>query len=667
MLEPIGRTCAFSGLGAQHDFGGDGRVEAPLRLFAPRLGDQGKRVQIEDRADAGGSADHLLRRLRQLADAVDDQIGDVVGDLLGPDPVQVPGPSIGARVDQAFAMQRHQELSDKERVAAGLGPDQARQVVQCVGGASQRRAGHRRDVVLLQRTDGNHLAAKALTFQVIEEIDRGMGGANLVVAIGGDKREVSDIAVAHDQPDQVARCRIGPLQIIQENDQRRVFLCQTLEKAPEYQRDANACLVQSQPCNRWLGADQRLEFRQQIQQNLTVRADGIQNAGAPIIDDIVGRRQNPAQQKVAGLDHRAIGARAIQLVEFAVDEMCTCRHGIGYNGVHQRGLADTRGTGDAIDPIGAAGAVRDVAAQAFQILVPTEQSVGQGKPHGHDTAVQCVQQVGRRLKSVLGRLGQQGHDRLGQIFRHIRIDQMWRCGMFGHVGVQDLRRILACERPPTGQKLIEHHAKRIEIGAMIDAQVCPAALFRRHIGSRPLGQKIAGLLQRQILDTDGQAIVDQFRRFQIGRDDDVRRLDIAVDDTGAMQIVKNLGDRDCQGANLVRRQDPRGMTVQRDQAFIVENQPRGVRTINAMARCHMAGMGQSPGNLELVVQALDRAGIGQGGQLQDHRSVVGGQPGTAHRKGPTFTDHVAQRQIAVLNHPIPTLRISRCVDTPICV
>ncbi len=99
-----------------------------------------------------------------------------------------------------------------------------------------------------------------------------------------------------------------------------------------------------------------------------------------------------------------------------------------------------------------------------------------------------------------------------------------------------------------GQKLIQQHAQRVDVAPRVDILVVQLGLLGRHVLQRAhhrpetrvhraLGEPLAGRLGHAEIDDLGD------RPAVIGRDQDVRRLDVAVDDPLLVGVLDRLADR----------------------------------------------------------------------------------------------------------------------------
>ena len=109
---------------------------------------------------------------------------------------------------------------------------------------------------------------------------------------------------------------------------------------------------------------------------------------------------------------------------------------------------------------------------------------------------------------------------------------------------RQLDRRLAAERGPAGQHLVQHHADAVDVGRR--AHAVTARLLGRHVPRRPddrRRERIAAAV-REPRDAE----VPHLDRAMAG-DQDVRRLDVAVDDPVGVGVGERpaelLGDIAC--------------------------------------------------------------------------------------------------------------------------
>ena len=97
---------------------------------------------------------------------------------------------------------------------------------------------------------------------------------------------------------------------------------------------------------------------------------------------------------------------------------------------------------------------------------------------------------------------------------------------------------IASERPSSGQQLVEHDAQAEDVGAAIDPVPFAPGLLGTHVGGR--AGEPAPLAE--VLVPEGQPEVGH-ARLACCVDQDVGRLDVAVDQPSGVGVVQGLGDR----------------------------------------------------------------------------------------------------------------------------
>ena len=108
---------------------------------------------------------------------------------------------------------------------------------------------------------------------------------------------------------------------------------------------------------------------------------------------------------------------------------------------------------------------------------------------------------------------------------------------------------LSFERRRAGQELVEQHAQRIDVGARVDVEVVELGLLGRHVkrcAQHHLMSCVQRLLGQRLMHRLGQAEVDHLghRLVVIRRDQDVRGLQVAVNDAFLVRVLKRGADLD---------------------------------------------------------------------------------------------------------------------------
>ena len=102
--------------------------------------------------------------------------------------------------------------------------------------------------------------------------------------------------------------------------------------------------------------------------------------------------------------------------------------------------------------------------------------------------------------------------------------------------VGNRRQVFAREGLSTREHLVEDDAERKDVAAPVHGRA--GDLFGRHVVRRP--EKLARRGQIRRSDLGDPEIRDL--HLAVGRDHDVRRLDVAMDDSLAVSVVERLGD-----------------------------------------------------------------------------------------------------------------------------
>ena len=153
-----------------------------------------------------------------------------------------------------------------------------------------------------------------------------MRGIDLVVAVGADQQQVLHVRLRQPILKQIEGAGIEPLQIVQEQRQRMVRLGEDAEEAPEDQLEPALRLLRRQFWNRRLFADDELQFGNEVNHELAVRAESRQQGVAPGRQLAIALRQKSPDQALKSLCECRIWDVALELVELAGREQTARRH-----------------------------------------------------------------------------------------------------------------------------------------------------------------------------------------------------------------------------------------------------------------------------------------------------------------------------------------------------
>ena len=123
----------------------------------------------------------------------------------------------------------------------------------------------------------------------------------------------------------------------------------------------------------------------------------------------------------------------------------------------------------------------------------------------------------------------------------------------------DLEQVHRVERSPAGEQFVEEDAERVDIGTRIHIDGAQLGLFRADVGRGPdeLSDGREGRLRGEVaLGRLGDAEVDHLGHGDIvvQGDENVRGLDVAVDDALEVRVLDRMADLDEKAQALVGRQ-----------------------------------------------------------------------------------------------------------------
>src|SRR6516225_11800863 len=98
-----------------------------------------------------------------------------------------------------------------------------------------------------------------------------MGGIDFVVPVGADQQQMLHIRPCQQILEQIERCRVEPLQIVEEQGERMFRPSEHADKSPEHQLKAALRLLWWEFRDRWLLSYDVLQFRDEIHHEQSIR------------------------------------------------------------------------------------------------------------------------------------------------------------------------------------------------------------------------------------------------------------------------------------------------------------------------------------------------------------------------------------------------------------
>src|SRR5882724_7198276 len=299
---------------------------------------------------------------------------------------------------------------------------------------------------------------------------------------------------------QVQRCRVEPLQIVEEQRQRVLRPGEHGEKAPENQLKAALRVTGRQLRDRWLVTYDELQLRNQVYDKPPVWAQCFAKSLAPSSQLWIALAKQWSDQALKGLRQGRIGDVTLVLVELACCEEPARLNKHSMQFIDDRGFADAGISGDKHQ---LRRAVVDYAVEAGEqglyLARPSVQLLGKQQPIGRvvfakregvdvpftllfgKTVLKITLDASCSLVTLLGGLREQLHDDFGDRNGDILRPFTGRQRLSGDMAVHPLHRIGRGERQGAREHLVERDAERIEVAAGIDRTIHPSGLFGRHV------------------------------------------------------------------------------------------------------------------------------------------------------------------------------------------
>src|SRR5258705_7420390 len=117
--------------------------------------------------------------------------------------------------------------------------------------------------------------------------------------------------------EEIERCCIQPLQIIEEQRERMLLAREHPEEAPEHHLEAVLRILRRQVGDRRLFPDHELQLGNEVDDELTIRAQCLEQAVPPAAERLPALGEERADEALEGLAHRRVWDVALVLVELA--------------------------------------------------------------------------------------------------------------------------------------------------------------------------------------------------------------------------------------------------------------------------------------------------------------------------------------------------------------
>ena len=320
-----------------------GRPQGGVDPLLRNSKDDRKHRGVGDVSETGHLLQGSLRCGRQPGEFPEHEVHDVIGVSLGVNAIEVPGPArrIMVEGEHSFFGERKHELNGEERVATGLLEHQLRERRRPLRLAAKRVRKQLAEMLPAEWRERDLRDRSARRPDDVEHAHQRMRGIDLVVPIGADQHQVLQVRSRQQVLQQIERRRIEPLKIVEEQHQRMFGAGEYADEPLQHVLKAALRVLRRKLRNRPLFADDELEFGDQVDDQLSIRAQRFQKFALPPAQLRVALAEQRPNQALERLRERRIGDIALVLVEFARCEQPAQRH------LHLVQLIDDRGFADA--------------------------------------------------------------------------------------------------------------------------------------------------------------------------------------------------------------------------------------------------------------------------------------------------------------------------------
>ncbi len=400
-------------------------------------------------------------------------------------------------------------------------------------------------------------------------------GSNFGVPVCPDDQHMGEASVRGDGPDEVQACRVGPLDVVQEQDERVRPVGEDLHEVLKDKMKAVLGFLGPDLGDVGLPAYDELDLGDDVRDDLPVRAQGGIKLFSPFLYTLLALGQELAGQAMEGLNDGAVGHGPAQLIVFAGDEISPLPHDGIADLAHQGGFADARLAGNQQDLHVPVAHPLEGLEQDLKLMLPSHQDLGDvelqrevvpGKLEGLDAAcflklVKTVLEVGHEpvavLVALVGCLGQKFHDNAGYRCGHLGINLVRGHGCLGDVGVDELKGVAGREGRAAREHLVESDAQGVKVGAVIHGAVHAAGLLGRQVGQRLFDDLGVVHLVVPAGDLGGDAEIGEFEGFFFCMVQDVGGFEVSMGDVPVVDVSQYL----CSAHGQIKE------TLERDAVF----------------------------------------------------------------------------------------------------
>jgi hypothetical protein len=326
---------------------------------------------------------------------------------------------------------------------------------------------------------------------------------DLIVPVGANQQQVFDFGVRNEMLEEVKRCRIQPLQIIEEQCERVLLASERSEEAPENHLEAVVRILRREVGNGLLFTDNEFDLGDKVDDELAVRAYRVPQRSPPLLHLRFVLCEDLTDEGLEGLRQGRVRDVAFVLVELAGREQATPRDQRPMKLVDHGRFADAGITGHEHEFCFAV--VRDAikgCKEGIDLALPTVQLLGDQQPARrlvraqrklvdaimglpfHQAPLKIGFEARGGLVALFGGLGEELHNDSREHPGDARDPFARWLRSPSDVAVHPLHRVRRGKRQSTREHLVECDAEGVEVATGVDRTVHSSGLFRCHIGER---------------------------------------------------------------------------------------------------------------------------------------------------------------------------------------
>src|SRR6267142_5943074 len=181
------------------------------------------------------------------------------------------------------------------------------------------------NIIELERRQHDLMHPRIDSADRLQRAQKRVRGADLVVTVGPNQQQVPHLWMRDQVHEEVERRCIKPLQIVKKQGERMLLAREYAKEAPEHRLETVLRVLRRQVRDRRLFSDHELQLGNEVDDELTIRAQSFIEGVPPPAKFLLALAQQRADQALEGLTQGGVRDVALVLVELAGCEQATRR------------------------------------------------------------------------------------------------------------------------------------------------------------------------------------------------------------------------------------------------------------------------------------------------------------------------------------------------------